>query len=220
MSHHYFVIIGALSDLGRGMTWRLAALNIPLLLIDSQADKLATLSDELVAAGHQLPLLAAIRQDTLESDCYALASNLPSIAGAIWTGYWLDQPIPIAHESLTHWQQSLQKNIIYPLWLIKTLLPAIKAQQARLHLAIPAAEAYTGALAASSHLWLHWATQLAAEFSIAADQIQPWRLPKLADRIHRRIWPLLDINAFTPIDQAIDIWLQQWQSTLIKAPTK
>lgn len=211
-STDYYVIAGAASDLGHGLAWRLSALGYPLLLIDHQSAVLEQLSDALVDAGYTQPLLAIIdpMHPNFEQQCQQLQQASISLSGFCWTGAWLDNPTPVMNMTLMHWQQGLLLNVTYPLMLLKSCLPHCSTA-ATLWIAQPQPTAFTQYLSAASSLWLQWLPILNQELG-TLNKIQLWQLPRLADRMHRLLYPLLEVDAFTPIDTAIDAWLLQWQT--------
>jgi hypothetical protein len=207
-----YAIAGANSDLGTGLAWRLAQQGFHLLLIDQEATELSVLADALVEAGHPEPLLAAINplHHDFEQHCLQLKLTAPSLSGFCWAGAWLDQPTPIMHESLAHWQKGLMINLTYPLTLFKSLHSHLDKDSIA-WIATPQALAFTNQLAAASSLWSCWLPILNQELgTLSSPTIRLWQLPRLADRIHRRIYPLAELDEFTPIDTAIDLWLLTW----------
>lgn len=209
-----YAIAGATSDLGMGLAWRLAQQGFALLLIDRDEAKLSQLADELEASGHAEPLLAVINplQADFETQCQQLAQAAPQLSGFCWAGAWLDQPTPILNESLEHWQQGLMLNVTYPLMLFKSLNGRL-TETAIAWIAQPQALAFTNQLGASSSLWSAWLPIINQELgATASPRIQLWQLPRLADRVHRRIYPLAELDEFTPIDTAIDAWLLNWMA--------
>lgn len=211
---HPYAIAGATSDLGMGLAWRLAQQGFPLLLIDRDETKLSQLADELEAAGHAEPLLAVINplQSDFETQCQQLAQAVPQLSGFCWAGAWLDQPTPILNESLEHWQKGLMLNVTYPLMLFKSLNGHL-TESATAWIAQPQALAFTNQLGASSSLWSAWLPIINQELGASASaKLKLWQLPRLADRVHRRIYPLAELHEFTPIDTAIDAWLMNWMA--------
>lgn len=211
--HHPYAIAGANSDLGIGLAWRLAQQGLPLLLIDRDETKLTQLADELVAAGHDDPLLAVINplQADFETQCQQLAQAAPTLSGFCWAGAWLDQPTPILNESLEDWQKGVMLNVTYPLMLFKSLNRQLADGQAIAWIAQPQALAFTNQLGASSSLWSAWLPIINQELgATTSPRLRFWSLPRLADRVHRRIYPLAELHEFTPIDTAIDAWLLSW----------
>lgn len=209
-----YAIAGATSDLGMGLAWRLAQQGFPLLLIDRDELKLSQLADELEAAGHAEPLLAVINplQVDFEIQCQQLAQAAPQLSGFCWAGAWLDQPTPILNEPLEHWQKGLMLNVTYPLMLFKSLNGRL-TEAAMAWIAQPQALAFTNQLGASSSLWSAWLPIINQELGAATSpKLKLWQLPRLADRVHRRIYPLAELNEFTPIDTAIDAWLLNWMA--------
>lgn len=207
-----YAIAGATSDLGMGLAWRLAQQGLPLLLIDRDEAKLSQLADELEAVGHAEPLLAVINplQADFETQCQQLTQAAPQLSGFCWAGAWLDQPTPILNESLEHWQKGLMLNVTYPLMLLKSLNGRL-TETSLAWIAQPQALAFTNQLGAASSLWSAWLPIINQELGASASpRIQLWQLPRLADRVHRRIYPLAELNEFTPIDTAIDAWLLNW----------
>lgn len=206
----YYVIAGAASDLGHGLAWRLAALGHALLLIDYDAAALEKLADALADAGHEQVLLAVIDplHAEFERQCQQLQQADIRISGFCWTGAWLDNPTPVIHESLMRWQQGLLINITYPLMLLKSCLPHFTAE-AQSWIAQPQAVAFANHTAAASALWSNWLPILNQELGSLA-HVQLWQLPRLADRLHKRIYPLAEYDEMTPIDSAIDAWLLMW----------
>lgn len=213
-TQHPYAIVGATSDLGMGLAWRLAQQSFPLLLIDRDEAKLSQLADELEAAGHAEPLLAVINplQADFETQCQQLAQAVPQLSGFCWAGAWLDQPTPILNESLEHWQKGLMLNVTYPLMLFKSLNGHLP-ETVTAWIAQPQALAFTNQLGASSSLWSAWLPIINQELGAATSpKLKLWQLPRLADRVHRRIYPLAELNEFTPIDTAIDAWLLNWMA--------
>jgi NAD(P)-dependent dehydrogenase (short-subunit alcohol dehydrogenase family) len=213
MTAHY-AIAGACSDLGTGLAWRLSALGYPLVLIDEDVIELEKLSDALVASGYALPALAVITPlgHDFEQQCNQLAQATPTLCGLVWAGAWLDNPTPLLQESLTHWQQGMIRNVTLPLTLIKALYPAL-TRQAIVWLAQPQALPFTNQLGAATSLWSAWIPTINQELGRQQNQrIKLWQLPRIADRVHRRIFPLSPIEDFTPIDHAIDAWLLTWEN--------
>ncbi|MBP7900798.1 MAG: hypothetical protein KAZ85_02260 [Gammaproteobacteria bacterium] len=211
--HLPYAIGGACTDLGMGLAWRLAQQGFPLLLVDSDEAKLTQLADELVAAGHDEPLLAAINplQADFEAQCHQLAHAAPTLSGFCWAGAWLDQPTPILHESLEHWQKGLMLNVTTPLMLFKSLNRPLTDGHAIAWIAQPQSLAFTNQLSASSTLWSAWLPIINQELgATTSPRLRLWSLPRLADRVHRRIYPLAELHEFTPIDTAIDAWLLSW----------
>lgn len=209
-----YAIAGATSDLGMGLAWRLAQQGFALLLIDRDEAKLSQLADELEASGHAEPLLAVINplQADFETQCQQLAQAAPQLSGFCWAGAWLDQPTPILNESLEHWQKGLMLNVTYPLMLFKSLNGHLP-ETATAWIAQPQALAFTNQLGASSSLWSAWLPIINQELGAATSpKLKLWQLPRLADRVHRRIYPLAELNEFTPIDTAIDAWLLNWMA--------
>jgi NAD(P)-dependent dehydrogenase (short-subunit alcohol dehydrogenase family) len=211
---HPYAIAGATSDLGMGLAWRLAQQGFALLLIDRDEAKLSQLADELEASGHAEPLLAVINplQADFETQCQQLAQAAPQLSGFCWAGAWLDQPTPILNESLEHWQKGLMLNVTYPLMLFKSLNGRL-TETAMALIAQPQALAFTNQLGAASSLWSAWLPIINQELGTATSpKLKLWQLPRLADRVHRRIYPLAELNEFTPIDTAIDAWLLNWMA--------
>ena len=221
MTEHW-LIVGACSDLGQGIAWQLAKHNKALLLADHQTDCLNTLADQLVAAGYPEPQLIAIDHHQLEHGCEALTQALkqrPNLSGYVWAGYDLKQPTPMTHISLEDWQHSLMRNVTYPWWLLRACLPAMSATSTA-WFATPTSEAYTHGLSASISLWEHWLLPLSRELGASAPRLLAWHIPMIADRIHRRIWPLAPLEQFTPIDTAIEAWIHEgWHTPLTTGHT-
>lgn len=218
MKGHWYVA-GACSDLGRGLSWQLARSGWPLILADRSPEALSTLADELLAAGLNDPLLVVMDpEQDLEASCQQLSqalSSLPPLSGWVWAGADLKTPAPIAHLSLANWQKGIGQNLTLPLWQLKTALPYLDQKRASCWLGMPAAQPFTHALGASSLLWTHWLTLLAQEFGPAAPRLLGWQLPRLADRVQRRIWPLAELDSFSSIDDAIERWMSVgWQAPL------
>lgn len=211
MNQSPYAIVGACTDLGLGLAWRLSELGYPLLLIDTDAEKLSRLADEIEAKGYPVPLLAAVDANlhSLEQQCLQLVSQIDDLSGFVAATYWLDQPVPLPHDSLQHWQTSLMYNLHYPLWLLKSLASKL-LPSAQATIAIPKAEHYSVALAPASILWQSWMPMLATEISLVG-RLHAWPVPRVADRVHRRIWPVLPVDQFVAIDDVITNWLMTWQ---------
>lgn len=210
----YYAISGAGTDLGTGLAWRLAELGFNLLLIDDHEAVLTELADQLESAGHSEPLLAVINpfQTDFEAQCLQLAQSSPPLSGFCWAGAWLDQPTPFLNETLTHWQKGIGINVTAPLSIIKSLHKNLTSE-ALIWLALPQARAFTNQLGAASCLWSSWIPILNQEIgTTSSHKIRQWVLPRLADRVHRRIFPLAELSEFTPIDTAIDAWLFSWMN--------
>lgn len=213
MTAHY-AIAGACSDLGTGLAWRLSALGYPLVLIDENVSELEKLADALVEAGHTTPALAVISPlaPDFEHQCQQLGQVIPKLCGFVWAGAWLDNPTPVLQETLSHWQQGIMRNVTLPLTLIKAIYASL-TQQAIIWLAQPQALPFTNQLAAATSLWSTWIPILNQEIGRMRNQgVMLWQLPRIADRVHRRIFPLSPVEDFTPIDIAIDAWLLTWEN--------
>jgi hypothetical protein len=207
MSEHVF-IAGATSDLGRGLVWQLAKRHIPLLIADTSAEALALLADELISAGLPEPQLIAIHPTNLELGSHELSMAISGITIRhwLWLGYSLSNPTPVQHLSLSAWQTHLMQNITYPLWLLKACLATLNSQS-HIWFALPNTEAFTHGLGASNSLWKGWLQEIAQEIGNNAPQTHIWSIPRIADRVHRRIWPLAPVEDFIAIDDVINDWL-------------
>jgi hypothetical protein len=208
-----WMIVGALSDLGRALTWQLTKRSVPLLLVDQHEEALVQLADELEAKGYTAPLLAAIDFQHLEEGCQQLSVQLAQaelmLTTWVWTGYHLKSPTPMQHISLLEWQTELATNLTYPYWLFRASVRAgVLLPTSQAWFALPETQAFTHAMGVSCVLWEDWLALLAQEMGDSAPQLLRWQLPRVADRIHRRIWPLAPLESFVSLDEAVQMWLQ------------
>lgn len=203
MNKCYF-IAGATSDLGRGLTWQLAKRNQSLLLADTSSEALESLADALIAAGYPEPELIVISTIQLEQGCIDLKSAMKGkhISHWFWVGYALSNPAPMQHMSLSLWQDHIMQNITYPLWLLNACLSCFN-DASQIWIAQPKAETFTHGLNASHAFWLIGLTSWHQETGISEKNIHLWEVPRIADRIHRRIWPLAPIEDFVSIDSVV-----------------
>ena len=207
-----WMIVGALSDLGRATAWQLAAAGKSLILVDQNAQELIILADELEQAGYAAIELAAIDPARLDTDCQQLSEQLRAhhlmLTGWVWTGYHLKTPSPMQHISLSDWQGELLQNLTYPYWLLRSAMQAeVIHAQTQVWFALPQAQAFSHALGLSSLIWSSWLTLLATEWGDNAPTVHLWSLPRIADRIHRRIWPLASLDSFEPLEQLVAAWM-------------
>lgn len=216
MTQHHsqstWMIVGALSDLGRAVTWKMAKQEIPLILVDQNQEALFALADEIEAKGYSAPLLVAIDLANLETGSQQLAEQLSQIGiileGWLWAGYHLKSPTPMLHISLADWQTELSTNLTYPYWLLRACIHGqAVSHRTQIWFATPEVPAFTHAMGLSSSIWSVWLAQLSHEWGNDIPQPQLWHLPKIADRIHRRIWPLAPLEAFEDLDKNVEAWL-------------
>ena len=209
-----WMIVGALSDLGRAVAWQMAQEGIQLILVDQHQDELFTLADEFEAKGLTTPLLVAIDLANLELGSQQLTDQLAQLKltldGWVWTGYHLKSPTPMLHISLTDWQTELTNNLTYPYWILRTCIHGQTMRPStQIWFALPEAQSFTHAMGLSSSVWAVWLTQLSQEWGDDLPHPQLWYLPQVADRIHRRIWPLAQLNDFHNLDVVVKNWLVQ-----------
>jgi NAD(P)-dependent dehydrogenase (short-subunit alcohol dehydrogenase family) len=218
MTQHHaqptWMIVGALSDLGRATAWQMAQKGIQLLLTDQDQEALFVLADEIEARGYPAPLLIAIDLAHLEAGSHQLTEQLTqlslSLTGWVWTGYHLKSPMPMLYISLADWQTELTTNLTYPYWLLRASIHAQAInQQTQVWFAVPQTQAFTHAMGLSSLIWEELLSQLRQELGDTAPIMQLWHLPKLADRVHRRIWPLSPVEDFVLLDEVVVPWLDQ-----------
>lgn len=209
-----WMIAGALSDLGRATAWQMAQRGIQLVLADQQEEALFQLADEIEAKGYLAPWLVAIDLHHLETGSQQLTGQIQhagfTLTGWIWTGYNLKSPTPMQYISLADWQTELTINLTYPFWLLRACMQAQAiTPQTQVWLALPQATAFAHAMSLSSLIWSSWVVSLEQEWGDSAPKIQVWHLPRIADRIHRRIWPLAPLEAFLPLDEVVIDWLDK-----------
>ena len=134
LAGHNVLITGAGAGIGRALAHACAAAGAQLILLSRTLGRLDAVHDEIVAAGHQAPILLPGDLNTLDDDAaeqigHALHEQLGALHGLVHNAAILGPRLPLAYYPATDWQTVLQINLTAAFLLTRALLPVLQAAE-------------------------------------------------------------------------------------------
>ncbi len=128
------VITGAGSDLGRSIAIASARHGANVVMLDRKQRDMNSAYDLICDSGHPEPII--VEFDILKSSAQdfqlladSLAAEVKALDGLVHCAMWGTPLTPVILSSMDIWQKTLDQSLIKPMYLTKSLLPALNGNQ-------------------------------------------------------------------------------------------
>ena len=135
LAHRVILITGAGDGIGKVTTITCAQYGATVILLGRTTEKLESVYDEIVAAGHPEPGiapmdLARVSPDEIENLSDIINTNYGRLDGLLHNAALLGDRVPFEHYSIEQWQLVMQVNFNAVFLLSRILLPLLQKSDA------------------------------------------------------------------------------------------